>query len=589
MRCAPATLRRWPTPLFVWSGLVASLVCALPPSAQAQPSGAVERRFQDQQLRDQLNNLRQQQLEPTKPLLEGAPSTPSGQVDQPKQSEQGPPIKGVELNGAQLFPANRLALLRLDFVGRSASQANLQRLQAQITAWYDQAKLLTQVGVPRYGGDGVVSVQVVEARLGAVRVDQNRSAISSGWAIATVLDAVGKGREMRLDKLESALLKLNDLGGVQVRAALAPGKAMGTTDVVLTLKATRQVQGDVSLNNYVTQYTGPYQAQANVNFGGLLGRGETFVFDGAYSGNVDWYGSRHWAGNGIVPLTPGGLNWVGSYSWSDYRLLQEFAGDNYVGDYMAGTVGLSQVLWRRPKANLVARVIGEVDTFNDSVLGYEYSNRTNWVGRFSLAGDIQDQWFGGAGLNSGLLTLSLGNLSKLAPGEADVDAGLMGTAGSWGKINLLVDRYQMFKGSRWSLEFFGQAQGAFNNLDSAEKMSLGWPNGVRAYPPGEAAGDSGLAGQFTARYQIAKNVALKGFVDGGYIWRWTNYWYGMASPGSLGLWGPGLGVDWGTRGDLLLSVDLAFPMGQNFYGPYGYDVDGENPDARVWVSLRKWL
>jgi hemolysin activation/secretion protein len=126
-------------------------------------------------------------------------------------------------------------------------------------------------------------------------------------------------------------------------------------------------------------------------------------------------------------------------------------------------------------------------------------------------------------------------------------------------------------------------------LDSAEKMSLGWPNGVRAYPPGEAAGDSGLAGQFTARYQIAKNVVLKGFVDGGYIWRWTNYWYGMASPGSLGLWGPGLGVDWGSRGDLLLSVDLAFPMGQNSYGPYGYDVDGENPDARVWVSLRKWL
>jgi hemolysin activation/secretion protein len=375
----------------------------------------------------------------------------------------------VELNGARLFPANRLVQLRHDFVGRRASQANLLRLQAQITSWYDQAKLLTQVGVPRYGSDGIVSVYVVEARLGAVRVDHNRSAIMSGWAIATVLDAVVQGREMRLDKLESALLKLNDLGGVQVRAVLAPGKEMGTTDVVLALKATRQVQGEVSLNNYVTQYTGPYQAQASVNFGGLLGRGETFVVDGAYSGNVDWYGSRHWAANGIVPLTPGGLNWIGGYRWSDYRLLQDFAVDNFVGDYMAGEVGLSQVLWRRPKANLVARAIGEVDAFNDNVLGYEYSNRTNWVGRFSLAGDVQDKWLGGVGLNSGLLTLSLGNLSKLAPGEADLDADLMGTAGSWGKIHLLVDRYQMFKGSRWSLELFGQAQGAFNNLEGTSK------------------------------------------------------------------------------------------------------------------------
>ena len=35
-------------------------------------------------------------------------------------------------------------------------------------------------------------------------------------------------------------------------------------------------------------------------------------------------------------------------------------------------------------------------------------------------------------------------------------------------------------------------QQASKNLASAEKMSLGGPNGVRAYPVGEATGDSGL-------------------------------------------------------------------------------------------------
>ena len=51
------------------------------------------------------------------------------------------------------------------------------------------------------------------------------------------------------------------------------------------------------------------------------------------------------------------------------------------------------------------------------------------------------------------------------------------------KLNLLLNRYQMFRNSPWSLELLAQGQLAFANLDSVEKMSLGWPNGIRAYPP----------------------------------------------------------------------------------------------------------
>jgi hypothetical protein len=50
-----------------------------------------------------------------------------------------------------------------------------------------------------------------------------------------------------------------------------------------------------------------------------------------------------------------------------------------------------------------------------------------------------------------------------------------------------------------------------------------------------------------------------------------------------------LGVEWGTRGDVLVSVDLAFPLGNNPSTLTGLDADGTNPDMRVWVSVRKWL
>ncbi|MCP9915942.1 ShlB/FhaC/HecB family hemolysin secretion/activation protein [Cyanobium sp. ATX 6F1] len=553
----------------------------------AQPSGRVERRIQDEQRRDQLRQVDQQQLQPQQPLIEGLPGTPAA-LPQDSVPSAAPPIKGVELEGSSLPTPGWLKPLQERYISQSATQEVLAKLRADLEAAYERAQLLVSVGEPLQRADGVVVAPVVEARLGAVRIPSNQAPISSNWAIATVLDAVGKGQPLRLDKLESALLKLGDLGGVQARAELQPGDIAGSTDVLLNLRATRQVQGELNLNNQSTIDTGPYQAQATLNLNGLAGRGEVLSLFTSYSGNVNWYGSRYAGTNVTLPLTPGGLNATGSVNWSDYRLLKDQAPFDYKGSFASGSVGLSQVLWRRPRQNLSWNVSAEVDHFTDEVLGYQYSNRTNWVGRFTLMGDNQDNLFG-LGINSGLLTLSVGNLGLDGPFEAELDELGAAKAGAWGKLFGLYRRYQMFRDSRWSVELFSQAQVAFNNLDTVEKMSLGWPNGVRAYPPGEALGDSGLSGQLTLRYQLASNLIAKGFVDGGYIWRWTSSFADGELPGQLGLWGPGLGLEWGTHGDLLASLDVAWPLGNNLYSPTGNDVDGLNASVRVWVSLRKWF
>jgi hemolysin activation/secretion protein len=464
----------------------------------------------------------------------------------------------------------------------------LAELRVAVVGAFEQAHLLAQVGQPKLSASGVVRLPVVVARLDGVRVEVNQAPIPSGWAVATVLDALGVGRELRLDKLESAMLKLNDLGGVQAQARLEAGAQPGTTVVLLTLKTTRQVQGEAALNNHTTKYTGPYQAQATVSLNGLIGRGEIASLNGSYSGDPFTWGSSSAGFNLNLPLTPGGLSAVASLNWSDYRLLDEFQSDNYTGSFVGGSLGLSQVLWRRPTANLNWRAVADGSHFNDSVLGFEYSNRTSWAGRVSLLGDVQDNW-GGLGINSGILTLSVGTLSLDGPDEAVIDSLTADKAGPWGKLNLLVNRYQMFRNSPWSLELLAQGQLGFTNLDSVEKMSLGWPNGVRAYPPGEASGDSGVSAQFTARYQLARNVVAKAFVDGGYIWRWTTPFSDFLNPNGFGLWGPGLGLEWGTRGDVLASVDVAWPIGPNRNNPAGLDSDGANADVRVWVALRKWL
>jgi hemolysin activation/secretion protein len=573
---------------YCWAPL--AVVALNPAAAVAQVSGDVERRLQDEQQRERLEQLQQQLREPQQPLIEGRPQPPGGQPpgSATPEPEQAPPIQGIELEGAALPPLPLLDALRQRFVGRPADAATLSLLRTELVSQLEAADLLAQVGEASLGANGVVLVPLVVARLGAVRIAENKAPIAAGWAIATVLDAVGLNNELRLDKLESALLKLNDLGGVKATARLEPGQQPGTTDVLLTLTARRQLLGEVGLNNHTTQYTGPYQLQANVALQGLLGRGEILQLNGSYSGNPFDWGSRSAGFNLNVPLTPGGLSAVAALNASDYRLLQEFQVDNYTGAFIGGSLGLSQVLWRRPKQNLSWRAVVDRNHFNDSVLGIQYSNRSTWAGRLSLAGDSQDQWLG-LGINSGIVTLSAGTLQLDGPDEDALDALVADRAGPWGKVNLLLNRYQMFRNSPWSVELQAQGQLAFSNLDSVEKMSLGWPNGVRAYPPGEASGDSGVVGQSTLRYQLARNVVAKAFVDGGYIWRWTRQFVGALNPNGFGLWGPGLGLEWGTRGDVLASVDVAWPIGVNNNSLSGLDADGTDAGMRVWISLRKWL
>ena len=295
--------------VFSRCGWALALVLAGLP-AQAQTSGSVERRLQDEQQRERLDQLQDQLRQPQQPLIEVQPAPLKPDSKTVPETEQAPPIKGVEMDGAALPSLMFLDELRQGVIGQPASPDRLSQLRIDLAQAFDHAHLLAQVGQPRFGSDGVVRLPVVVARLGTVQVVNDKGPIQPGWAIATVNDAVGIGRELRLDKLESALLKLNDLGGLQATARLEAGEYPGTTNVLLTLNTTRQVQGEASFNNHTTKYTGPYQAQATATFNGLLGRGEVLGLNGSYSGDPFTLGSSSAGFNLNWPLTPGGLSAV---------------------------------------------------------------------------------------------------------------------------------------------------------------------------------------------------------------------------------------------------------------------------------------
>ena len=114
----------------------------------------------------------------------------------------------------------------------------------------------------------------------------------------------------------------------------------------------------------------------------------------------------------------------------------------------------------------------------------------------TLQFDHRDNGLGG-GITFGSLVLTPGQLD-LASGATD----LLNTEGSYQKVNLDVVRLQATALN--GLTVYGRASGQWAdvNLDSSEGFSIGGMSGVRAYPSGEASGDTGWLAQLELRYQL---------------------------------------------------------------------------------------
>ena len=107
-------------------------------------------------------------------------------------------------------------------------------------------------------------------------------------------------------------------------------------------------------------------------------------------------------------------------------------------------------------------------------------------------------------------------------------------------------------------------QKASKNLDSSEKFLLGGATGVRAYPQGEASGDSGYLANAELRYSL-NLAAVPGvlqpfvFVDaGGVTLNETPF---AAGTNRRNLAAGGIGLSWARANDFQLKLTVATRIG----------------------------
>ncbi len=137
-----------------------------------------------------------------------------------------------------------------------------------------------------------------------------------------------------------------------------------------------------------------------------------------------------------------------------------------------------------------------------------------------------------------------------------------------------------------------RGQTAFGNLGSPEKFQLGGPTGVRAYPGGEASGDSGYIGTLEGQYNIGSvaklgNLQLITFYDWGHIRQYhTASNLLMTTPNSYHLHGYGIGVKISSKDQYDVSLTWARRTGKNpTRDPVtANDSDGSHDLDRFWMT-----
>jgi Hemolysin activation/secretion protein len=471
---------------------------------------------------------------------------------------------------AQFKPRSELAL------------SDLEAMAARITEFYRRHGYFVARAYlpPQDVSRHEVTIAVIEGTYGKVTL-RNTSRLSDGVALAR-LEGLEGTSPIALAPLESRLLRLSDLPGVETTSTLVPGHAPGSSDLVVDIVPGPLVSGSVDVDNAGNPYTGEWRAGATVNLNNPLGRGDLASLRVLTSGAGLRYGRLAYQ----MPFGARAAAGV-AYSRLDYRLGRQFKALDAEGTAEVASVFGTLNLVRSRRSNLYAGLAYEDRAFQDRIgLFGAVTDRKVHAGIASLNGDRQDG-IGGGGVNSFSLAVTAGSLDIRTPEALAADAATARSNGSYRKLWFNVARLQRITDTL-SLRGSISGQLASKNLDQSEKMVLGGMDGARAYPQGEAFGDQGYLGRLEASQLLAGlsnhvpgRVHLLAFVDGGHITINKNPW--NAGDNGRTLSSTGVGLTWDDPGNFAVRTYYARKLGSEDA------ISAPDKSGRFWIQAIKFF
>ena len=490
-------------------------------------------------------------------------------------------VNSLQVTGAQTYSEAELVALTGFSPGSELTLADLRSMALKITEHYrSKGYFVAQAYLPAQEiRNGAVIVVVVEGQYGKIAV-RNQSNLSD-TLVQRQLDGLNTGDPIAIAPLESRLLLLSDIPGVNVTSTLTPGASVGASDLIVDITPGQRVTGSIDADNGGNRYTGEYRLGATVNLNNAAGLGDVASLRVLTSGA----GLNYARGSYQVQL---GKATAGvAYSWLGYELGKEFSSLQANGTAKIASVYGSYPLIRSRNTNLYALLAFDHKTLQDRVdTTSSIVDRKAQVLMATLRGDHRDS-LGRGGLTSYALTGTVGNIDIQTPSMRAFDAATAQSNGHFTKLGFSAMRLQSVTDSV-SLYAGINGQIGSKNLDSSEKMQLGGMNGVRAYPEGEAYADQGYLLTLEARMQLPKlseqmpgQLELVGFIDTGSVTLNKNPW--TIGDNRRTLSGAGIGLNWSAYNNFVVRTSYARKIGS------GSATSAPDKSGRFWIQAVKYF
>jgi hemolysin activation/secretion protein len=491
-------------------------------------------------------------------------------------------VKALRVTGQTLYTEADLIAITGFSPGSELTLTELRGMASKIADYYHRnGYFVAQAYLPVQDiKDGVVTIAVIEGRYGSVTL-HNETNLSDGLANG-LLGGLNSGDTIAIAPLESRLLLLSDIPGVNVRSTLVPSSSVGASDLIVDVTPGERVSGNVEADNEGNRYTGSNRVGATVNLNDPTGHGDVLSLrvlaslnDGLHYARVSYQAQFGKAQAGVA------------YSWLEYRLGDEFESLDANGTARIASVYGSYPLIRSRNTNLYVLLGFDDRTYQDRVDSTSsVTDKKAKVWMATLLGNHRDR-FGGGGLSTYSFTLTSGDLDIITPSALAADQTGLQTNGGYGKLGFNVARLQNVTDT---ISLYAGINGQFasKNLDISEKMELGGAYAVRAYPEGEAYADEGYVLNLEARMLLPKfseqmpgQMQLIGFVDTGTVTLDKNPPAGEQNRRTLS--GAGVGLVWEAANNFVVKAYYAHKLGS------AVATSAPDSESRFWIQGVKFF
>ncbi|MDB5931985.1 MAG: Polypeptide-transport-associated domain protein ShlB-type [Polaromonas sp.] len=490
-------------------------------------------------------------------------------------------VNTLQVRGARLYPEAELLALTGFRPGSELTLGDLRAMASKITDHYrSSGYFVAQAYLPAQEvSNGAVTIAVIEGQYGQVQV-RNQSNLSGGL-VNSQLEGINSGDTVAIAPLESRLLLLSDIPGVNISSTLTPGASVGASDLIVDVMPGQRVSGSIDADNGGSRYTGQYRLGATVNLNNAAGMGDVASLRVLTTGSGLNYV------RGAYQMQFGKATAGVAYSWLGYELGKEFSSLDAHGTARVASIYGSYPLIRTRDTNLYALLAFDHKTFEDRVDAVSsVTDKKAQVLMATLRGDHRDS-LGGGGFNSYGVTASAGNIDIETPSARNFDAVTARTNDHFTKLGFSAMRVQSVTNTV-SLYAGINGQLASKNLDVSEKMELGGMNGVRAYPEGEAYADQGYLLTLEARMLLPKfseqmpgQMQLVGFIDTGRVTLNKNPW--TTGDNQRTLSGAGVGLNWSAANNFVIRTSYARKLGS------GTATSAPDKSGRFWIQAVKYF